>query len=96
MSRIVDVMTDGTDEGQIERERPLFRPSDAGMAIRDLRRRRGWSQADLAEWLGVSRPTVISLERGGGSLALALRAMLLLGAVPVLRLKGDQGPDRSP
>ncbi|WP_136636786.1 helix-turn-helix transcriptional regulator [Pseudooceanicola onchidii] len=32
--------------------------------IRDLRGERGWSQAQLAEQLGVSRQTVIALERG--------------------------------
>ncbi|WP_276719480.1 helix-turn-helix transcriptional regulator [Pseudooceanicola nitratireducens] len=32
--------------------------------IRDLRSERGWSQAQLAEQLGVSRQTVIALERG--------------------------------
>jgi len=69
--------------------RPLYRPADVGGAIRDLRRRRGWTQAELAEWLDVSRPTIISLERGGSSLALALRAILLLGAVPILHLKGS-------
>ncbi len=29
-----------------------------------LRAERGWSQADLADQLGVSRQTVISIERG--------------------------------
>jgi putative transcriptional regulator len=32
--------------------------------IRDLRSERGWSQAQLAQQLGVSRQTVIALERG--------------------------------
>ena len=32
--------------------------------IQDLRRQRGWSQADLASQLGVSRQTVNALERG--------------------------------
>ena len=29
-----------------------------------LRAERGWTQADLAEMLGVSRQTIISIERG--------------------------------
>ena len=29
-----------------------------------LRAERGWTQADLAELLGVSRQTIISIERG--------------------------------
>lgn len=32
--------------------------------LRDLRAERGWSQADLAERLGVSRQTVNSIETG--------------------------------
>ena len=32
--------------------------------LADLRAKRGWSQADLAEHLGVSRQTVNALERG--------------------------------
>ncbi len=32
--------------------------------IRELRTARGWTQADLAERLGVSRQTVNSLEKG--------------------------------
>ncbi len=32
--------------------------------LKDLRTEHGWSQADLAEQLGVSRQTVIAIERG--------------------------------
>ena len=32
--------------------------------LKDLRRKRGWVQADLAERLGVSRQTVNAIERG--------------------------------
>jgi len=32
--------------------------------IRDLRRRKGWSQQQLAEFLGVDRSTVSRLENG--------------------------------
>lgn len=32
--------------------------------IKDMRGERGWSQADLADRLGVSRQTIISIERG--------------------------------
>ena len=32
--------------------------------LKELRAERGWSQADLADQLGVSRQTVISIERG--------------------------------
>jgi transcriptional regulator with XRE-family HTH domain len=69
----------------------IFRPEDLGEVVRELRHRRGWSQAVLAEWLAVSRPTVIKLERGIGSVDLVLRALLLLGAVPTVRLKGSGG-----
>ena len=53
----------------------------------DLARRRadrGWSQAALAERLGVSRQTVISIERGrfDPSLPLAFRIAAVFG-VPI-------------
>lgn len=43
--------------------------------VRQLRTERGWTQADLAEQLGVSRQTVNSLEKGryDPSLPLAFR-----------------------
>ncbi|KRS17786.1 helix-turn-helix transcriptional regulator [Roseovarius indicus] len=49
--------------------------------IQDLRRQRGWSQADLASQLGVSRQTVNALERGryDPSLPLAFTIARVLG-----------------
>lgn len=43
--------------------------------LRDLRTKRGWSQQELAERLGVSRQTVnaIEAERHDASLTLALK-----------------------
>jgi transcriptional regulator with XRE-family HTH domain len=73
----------------------IFNSIDLGEAIRFLRRERNWSQSDLASWLGVSRPTVIKLERGNSNLSLALRAVTLLGAVPTLHLKADSLQRRS-
>lgn len=45
------------------------------------RAQRGWTQADLAERLGVSRQTVISIERGrfDPSLPLAFRIAAVMG-----------------
>lgn len=40
--------------------------------IATLRQQRGWTQADLAQRLDVSRQTVISIERGRHDPALAL------------------------
>ncbi|MET7640838.1 helix-turn-helix transcriptional regulator [Streptomyces sp. NPDC005438] len=47
----------------------------------DLRRERGWSQQHLADELGVTRQTVISIERGrfDPSLPLAFRIARLFG-----------------
>ena len=49
--------------------------------LADRRAQRGWSQAVLAERLGVSRQTVISIERGrfDPSLPLAFRIAALFG-----------------
>lgn len=50
-------------------------------ALPALRQERGWSQQRLADALGVSRQTVISIERGrfDPSLPLAFRIARLLG-----------------
>ncbi|WP_066912491.1 helix-turn-helix transcriptional regulator [Millisia brevis] len=49
--------------------------------VRRLRTERGWTQAELAEHLGVSRQTVNSLEKGryDPSLPLAFRIARVLG-----------------
>lgn len=50
--------------------------------IRQRRRERSWSQAELAARLGVSRQTVIALERGkyDPSLPLAFKISTAFGA----------------
>jgi len=47
--------------------------------VRELREKRGWSQAVLAERLGVSRQTVNAIERGkyDPSLPLAFKISML-------------------
>jgi transcriptional regulator with XRE-family HTH domain len=68
--------------------RDIFRSEDFGASIRELRRRRGWSQSELAAWLGVTRPTIAKLESTGDvSAALVVRALTILGAVPTVHLK---------
>ena len=66
---------------------------DFGRVIRMLREKRGWTQADLASWLNVSRPTVVALEHGRSvSVTVALRAMAILGAKAVITPKAFEGP----
>ena len=68
--------------------REAYDPIGLGQAIRALRNARGWTQATLAQWLGVSRPTVIALERGGPvSLVVAVKAIALLGGKIVVTSK---------
>jgi HTH-type transcriptional regulator/antitoxin HipB len=38
--------------------------ASAGDAVRDARRERGWSQTQLGDEAGVSRPTIARIERG--------------------------------
>lgn len=65
-----------------------------GRTVRVLRVERGWTQADLAEWLGVHRVTVAKLERGGSvDLPLAMRAIAVLDGVVEIRARsGRKGP----
>lgn len=66
-----------------------FDTAGLGRAIRRLRVGREMTQEDLAEWLGVSRQTVVSMEQGGPvSVASAMSAIALLGAKVVVVRKG--------
>lgn len=38
--------------------------ASVGDAVRDARRERGWSQTQLGDEAGVSRPTIARIERG--------------------------------
>lgn len=68
---------------------PIYDAVDLGRAIRRLRRARGWTQSDLAEWLGVHRVTVAKLERGGAvELPIAFRALAVLGAMASVHPRG--------
>ncbi len=69
----------------------VYDASDLGNTVRSLRAERGWTQADLAEWLGVHRVTVAKLERGGAvDLPLALRAIAILDGVVEIRTRSDR------
>lgn len=56
---------------------------DLGAAVRDARLQQGWTQAELADRIDVSRQWVISLERGKATaeLGTALRAVTALGLI---------------
>ena len=53
---------------------------ELGILIRDVRKSHRWSQADLAERIGVSRNWVVSIEAGrqGAEIGLVLRALQVL------------------
>ncbi len=62
-----------------------------GRAIRRARRARGWTQAELASWLGASRQTVVKLEAGGPvSLPFAMKALSMLGSKAVIARKSQR------
>jgi len=68
--------------------REAYDPAGLGRSIRALRRAKGWTQAQLAEWPGVNRQTVIALEQGGPvSMSMAVRAVSLLGGKLVVAPK---------
>jgi DNA-binding XRE family transcriptional regulator len=81
-----DVDRDTHIGGAIVRE--VYDLGGLGRSIRAMRRAKGWTQAQLAAWLGVNRQTVISLERGGPvSVSVAMRAVSLLGGKLVVAPK---------
>lgn len=43
-----------------------------GLKIKELRKKRGWTQAQLAQHVGVSQPTIASMERGDQNTARSL------------------------
>ena len=64
-------------------------------AIRQLRGERGWSQAVMADRLGVSRQSINAIETGryDPSLPLAFRIARLFG-VPIEAVFDDEPSDR--
>jgi len=58
---------------------------DLGRAVRRLRKERGWTQVELAEWLDVNPVTVGRMEHGRPvAITVAMRALTLLGAKAVV------------
>lgn len=55
--------------------------TELGLAIRDARRHHGWTQVTLAETAGISRQTLINLERGNphGEIGVVFRVLAALG-----------------
>ncbi|WP_062137777.1 helix-turn-helix transcriptional regulator [Demequina aestuarii] len=66
-------------------------------SVRERRQQEGWSQAHLADLVGVTRLTVISIEKGrfDPSLPLAFRLASLF-AVPIEELFEPEGCDAPP
>ena len=63
----------------------VFDAADLGRAIWRLRKARGWTQVELAEWLDVNPITVGRMERGRPvAITVAMRAITLLGAKAVV------------
>ena len=56
---------------------------DLGAAVRDARLQRGWTQAELADRIDVSRQWVIALEHGKATaeVGTVLRAVTALGLI---------------
>jgi DNA-binding XRE family transcriptional regulator len=79
------------------RVREVYDPVGLGRSIRALRHAKGWTQARLADWLGVNRQTVIALEQGGPvSVTVAVRAISLLGGKLVVAPKDAIIAERDP
>lgn len=57
--------------------------------IAKRRKSAGYSQADFAARIGLSKPTIIQIEHGRGRVDGLVRAMCLLGLAPTLTPRGD-------
>ncbi len=66
-------------------------PHEIGLLIRDLRKRREWSQGRLAEVIGATRQWVAALEQGKprAELGLTLRALNALGVTLDVTATGE-------
>lgn len=64
-----------------------------GTAVRTLRRRRGWSQAQLADHADVSRQWVIALEKGRTEGIEVGRVMRVLDALDASLMVRDDSPE---
>jgi DNA-binding XRE family transcriptional regulator len=77
---------DRTEGGGVLDE--AYDAADLGRAIRRLRMEKRLTQDVLAQWLDVSRQTVVSMEHGGPvSVTAAMRALAILGAKVVVAPK---------
>lgn len=60
-----------------------------GAWIAKRRKAAGYSQANCADRIGLSKPTIVQIEHGRGKVDGLLRAMRILGLAPTLVPKGD-------
>jgi len=84
-----DIVTDmGT--ASTPRWAPVYTGEDLGRVMRALRESRGWTQAELADQLGVSRRYVVEIEQGKPGLFTQrlFAALRLLGGH--LRIERDE------
>lgn len=66
------------------------------MNISNLRKQKGWSQAELADLIGVEQPTISRIERGSDSVTLRLLndiARVLDAPLYELFLEDHEGPE---
>lgn len=78
MSRFLDIHG---CQGTLTTVATVRTTTELGFAVRNARRSRGWTQAALADAAGISRQTLINLERGNphGEIGVAFRVLAALG-----------------
>lgn len=70
--------------------------NELGAAIRRARKRRGWTQGDLAVRAGISRRTLVAIEGGNprGEIGIVLRVIAALDReLTVTERSGGRGDD---
>lgn len=70
-------------------------PRDLGLLVRDIRRKGGFTQAELASHVGVSRKWVIDLENGKrtADLSLVLQTLNAIGIDLDAKVRKARSPD---
>lgn len=79
----------------MDESRPFSTPSGLGVIVREARRERGLTQAELASRAGVSVRWLVALEAGKSERAELGKILATIGALDLQLLVGERDDDRT-